>query len=359
MVSARPRCGWWPAPCTRRACRSRGWRTWSMRPSSARPLAGCWRDSGSAEAPASYGASSTAASGGSCGGLSSSPAPGPSRVVGPVLPYCTPEWLFDVLVFAGWLAGGAAGVIVLKAAIVALAVWILWLDSRAPEEPGAVQPAGLLIRAALLTAIVVMIRHRFVERPDIVLMVFLAFTIYALNAYVSAGRRWIFALPLVQILWTNMHPSVVVGVLPFAAVLGGGVALRAGVPLVARWWRPADVVAPSWRKLATITAVLAGVLIASALNPHGLDPLTLPFRLADRPWYRQEILELQPPQPQVWPGPFVMTALLLLSLLATASRLPVIAALVALPFVRLGLSAVRFVYLLEIVTAPIVARQLV
>ena len=287
------------------------------------------------------------------------PAHEPFTFVSPEHPYYNPEWLFDVLVFAGWLAGGAAGVIVLKAAIVALAVWILWLDSRAPEEPGAVQPAGLLIRAALLTAIVVMIRHRFVERPDIVLMVFLAFTIYALNAYVSAGRRWIFALPLVQILWTNMHPSVVVGVLPFAAVLGGGVALRAGVPLVARWWRPADVVAPSWRKLATITAVLAGVLIASALNPHGLDPLTLPFRLADRPWYRQEILELQPPQPQVWPGPFVMTALLLLSLLATASRLPVIAALVALPFVRLGLSAVRFVYLLEIVTAPIVARQLV
>src|SRR4029077_7723177 len=76
-------------------------------------------------------------------------------------------------------------------------------------------------------------------------------------------------------------------------------------------------------------------------------------------WYRQEILELQPPHPRLWPGPFAMTALLLVSLITTASHLPLIPALLALPFVRLGLSAVRFVYLLELVTAPIIARQIV
>ena len=288
------------------------------------------------------------------------PALEPFTFVSPDHPYYNPEWLFDVFLYLGWLAAGAAGVIVLKAALVALAMWIVWLDSRAWGEPCAERPVGLLVRATLLTALVLMIRHRFVERPDIALMVFLAFTIYALNAYLATGRRWIFALPLVQVLWTNTHPSVVVGMAPFVAVLGGGVALRGGLPLIARWWRPAHaILVPTWRQLAVVAAVLAGVLIASVLNPHGLDPLTLPFRLADRPWYRQEILELQPPHPRLWPGPFAMTALLLVSLITTASHLPLIPALLALPFVRLGLSAVRFVYLLELVTAPIIARQIV
>jgi tetratricopeptide (TPR) repeat protein len=108
-----------------------------------------------------------------------------------------------------------------------------------------------------------------------------------------------------------------------------------------------------------VAAVLLGVLVASALNPHRFDALILPFTLADQPWFRQEVLELQPPRPAVWPAPFAMTALLLLSFLATASRVPLIPALLTLPFVRLGLSAIRFVFLLEMVVAPILARNVV
>ncbi|HEU5195267.1 MAG TPA: hypothetical protein VFW70_11060 [Methylomirabilota bacterium] len=287
------------------------------------------------------------------------PAFEPFTYVSPDHPYFNPEWLFDVVLYLGWLAAGAAGVIVLKAGVIALAVWIVWLDSRAHEEPCAEWTVGLLMRAVLLTALVLMIRHRFVERPDIALMVFLALTIYALNAYLATGSRLLFVLPAVQVVWANTHPSVVVGAAPFLAVLGGGLGLRLGLPLIARWWQPMHVNPPTWRQLATVAAVLAAVVIAAVINPHGVDPLTLPFRLADRPWYQQEILELQPPSPQAWPGPFVMTALLLLSLMTTASRLPIIPALLALPFVRLGLSAVRFIYLLELVATPIIARQLV
>ena len=287
------------------------------------------------------------------------PAHEPFSFASPDRPYYNAEWLFDIALYLGWLAGGIAGVIALKAAIVALAVWILWLDSRTWPDAAADTPAGLLIRAAVLTIVVVMMRHRFVERPDIALMVFLAFTIYALNAYLAAGRWWIFALPLVELVWANTHPSIVVGLMPFAAVLGGGVGLRVGLRLVARWWRPAGVVAPTGRQLATMAAVLVGVVLVSIVNPHRWDPLTLPFTLADQPWFRQEILELQPPRPWTWPGPYVLTALLLLSFLGTAARLPLIPGLVALPFVRLGLSAVRFIFLLELVAAPILARNLV
>jgi hypothetical protein len=273
-------------------------------------------------------------------------------------PYYNSEWLFDVVLFLAYLAGGTAGVVVLKASIIALTVAILWLDSRTWSDTTALRPAGLLIRSAVLTAVVLAIRHRFVERPDIALMVFLAFTIYALDAYLDAGRRWIFLLPIVQIVWANTHPSIIVGLVPFVAVLGGGTALRVGVRLIQRWWRPLTII-PSWRKLGTVAAVLGGVLVASVLNPHRFDALVLPFTLADQPWFRQEIMELQPPQPASWPAPFVMTALLFVSFLGTVGRLPLIPALLALPFVRLGLSAVRFVFLLELVAAPILARNLI
>jgi tetratricopeptide (TPR) repeat protein len=273
-------------------------------------------------------------------------------------PYYNSEWLFDVGLFLAYLGGGEAGVILLKAALVALAVAFLWLDSRAWGEKAAVQPLGLLIRTAMLTALVLMIRHRFVERPDIALMVFLAFTIYALNAYLEAGYRWIVLLPVLQVVWANTHPSAVVGLVPFAAVLGGGVMLRMGLPVIRRWGR-STVTVPTWRQLGVVTAVLAGVLAGAAVNPHGLDALILPFKLADQPWFRQEVMELQPPAPAVWPAPYAMSALVLVSMIGTIGRLPLIPALLMLPFVRLGLSAVRFIFLLELVAAPIVARSAV
>jgi tetratricopeptide (TPR) repeat protein len=289
------------------------------------------------------------------GGL---PAREPFSFGGADTPYYNPEWLFDVVLHVGYLAAGTAGVVLLKAAIVALATWILWLDSCAWGEDVSRRPTGLLLRAAVLTAVVVMMRHRFVERPDMALMVFLAFTIYALNSYLAAGRPWIFLLPVIALVWANVHPSLIVGLVPFAAALGGGVALRASLTLVQRWWQPTQVLVPSWRQLAVLAGVLAGVLIASMLNPYRLDPLLLPLTLAEQPWFRQEVLELQPPRPTTWPGPFVVTALLLLGLVGIVRRLPLIPALTVLPFVRLGLSAVRFVFLLELVAAPILARTL-
>lgn len=285
------------------------------------------------------------------------PAHEPFSFTSPGAAYYNTEWLFGVVFYLGFLAGGTAGVIVLKAAIVSLAAAILWLDSRAWGEVASGRPAGLLIRAAVVTTIVVMMRHRFVERPDIALMVFLAFTIYALNAYLDAGRRAIFLLPALQVVWANTHPSVVVGLVPFVAVLGGGVALRAGARLVRRWWAPAAL--PSWRQLGTVAAVLAGVVIASAVNPYRFDALLLPFTLAEQPWFRHEISELQPLQPTTWPGPYVLAGFLVLSFLGTLGRLPLVPALLALPFLHLGFSAARFVFVFELVAGPILARQLV
>ncbi len=273
-------------------------------------------------------------------------------------PYHNSEWLFGVAFYLAYAASGIAGIVLLKTLVVVLAFWILWQDSR---HPGDVEPQTLrhlFVRLAVLLAALLVVRHRFVERPDITLMVFLAFTIYAINAYLGAGRRYLYALPLMQLIWANTHPSALVGLVPFAAVLGGGVLLRAWEV----WRRPASPHSPSWRQLATIAAVLVGVVIAAAANPYRWDVLFLPFRLAtDLTWVRQEVLELQPPRLANYPAPFVIVALLTVTIAAygfIARQLPIVAIGLVLPFVALGLSAVRFVFLLAIVAAPILARYL-
>jgi Flp pilus assembly protein TadD len=140
--------------------------------------------------------------------------------------------------------------------------------------------------------------------------------------------------------------------------VGGGVGLRIVARLAQRWWQ-APATTPSWRQLATVAVVLVGVVLASVLNPYGIDVLTLPFTVVDQAWFRHEVSELQPLQPSVSPGPFVLAGFLLLSLLATLARLPIIPVLSTVPFLHLALSAVRFVFLFMLITAPILARNLV
>ena len=84
----------------------------------------------------------------------------------------------------------------------------------------------------------------------------------------------------------------------------------------------------------------------------------MPFRLAASRWSTQEINELQRPSFGLYPGPYVLAVLLLLSFIARppleVARLP---ALMVLPFAYLGLSAVRFIFVFAIVGAPVLARN--
>ncbi|MFQ5897595.1 MAG: tetratricopeptide repeat protein [Candidatus Methylomirabilia bacterium] len=270
------------------------------------------------------------------------------------MPYYNSEWLFGLVFYLAYVVGSATGVILLKAAVVTLAFLILFNDALTPRDPPSHRALGVVIATALLFAILLLVKHRFVERPDIALMVFLSFTIYALNAYVSEGKRYLYLLPALQVLWVNMHPSVVVGTVPFVAVLVGGQLQR----LLGRWRRLDLPGTPSPGQLRTVGIVFGAVLLASLLNPYGIDPFVAPFRLAASAWFRHEIIELQPPRLGQDSAPFVLVALVALLFLLTMRRLSLISVLLLAPFVYLGLSAWRFVFLLGIVSAPLLARQL-
>jgi hypothetical protein len=270
------------------------------------------------------------------------------------LPYHNTEWLFDVILYLAFRVSGLAGVVLLKAATVALAFWILFKDATLPREPADDRRLRALIAGAVLLACLPMIRHRFVERPDIVLMVFLGFTIYALNAYLLEGRRWLYALPLVHVLWANMHPSVVVTIVPFGAALAGG----AGLHALRRWRGVRAPGTPTPGQLKTVAAVLVADLLASLLNPRGIEILTLPLQLAASPWFTQEINELQRPSFALYPGPDLLAALLLITLVVLWRRWPLASALLLVPFAYLGLSAVRFIFVFAVAGAPVLARNL-
>jgi tetratricopeptide (TPR) repeat protein len=272
------------------------------------------------------------------------------------MPYYNTEWLFGVALYAVWALGGLTAVVLLKAALLAITAALLWRTAvLAPVAPGNdASPLRDAVAVAVVLVALLAMQYRFVERPDVALMMFIAATVYALDAFIIEGRRRaLYLLVPMTVIWANVHPSVIVAGGPFAAVVAGGAVL-----LLLGRLREDVPAGPTIAQLRVVSAVGAAVVVASLLNPYGWDAITLPFRLAGSEWFTQEVTELQRPQLRDHPVAFALGVLLASALLLNVRRVPIGPVLMAAPFAWLALSGTRFVFLFPLVAAPLLARAL-
>jgi hypothetical protein len=173
-------------------------------------------------------------------------------------PWIDVYWLFQIIIALLYRAGGVSALVLLKAAggvaIVALAL--------AARRPGArLWPAVL----AWLPAVIVL-SGRLCERPELFSLLFLAGFLVVLGR--AAERpRWLWLLPLLQLLWVNCHGFFVMGPLLSAAY---------AVELLYQRVRYRNTGAPG---LARTFALAGGaVLVACLINPYGINAVSMPLQ---------------------------------------------------------------------------------
>jgi hypothetical protein len=205
----------------------------------------------------------------------------------------------------------------------------------------------------VLTGFVVMSRYRFVERPDIVLMALLAFTVYALNAYMYDNKKYIYAMPAVAAIWASSHSSIILLPVPFLACIVGGFIQR---KLRNRLTHTTDF--PTVRQIQVISIILLLSLAATLLNPHPLTQYTIGYGALALKWAKQHIVELQPmtvlERMLLWIG----IAATLFSFILNRKRFSPIHLLLVLPFFVLPFSARRFLFISGLIAAPVIARNI-
>jgi len=266
------------------------------------------------------------------------------------MPLLYTSWLFSVIYYLTYLAFNINGVILLKAATIALAFFILIRDSLRPVR-------NYVLTLVIMSLVVILARHRFVERPDTFMMVFLSFTIFSLNAYLYEQRKYIYALPIVALIWANCHSSVVVMSVPFTAFIAGGVMqhfLSRHFPGKSRGYLPET---PSVSQLKTVALVFTLCVAASIINPNYLEQLGYGPGVLSSAWSKQEILELMTPGRSVMQALIAMTSVVIVSFLLNFRRASLIHFLMLAPFFALSFSSVRFFFIAAIVSAPVVARN--
>jgi hypothetical protein len=171
------------------------------------------------------------------------------------------------------------------------------------------------------------------------------------------GRLW--ALPVLMLLWVNMHGSFVLGGLLIALTFLGEVVRRALDRCPPRWM---DVAAREGPLPSLAALFVAGVLSAAVipLNPTGLDIIRFTLACASDPARRVNSVEWRPPVVTESDGPvFFAVVVGLMVVLALARRRPSLVDLCQLAaFFWLGLQGVRYIVWFPFVLVPVLAELL-
>ena len=176
-------------------------------------------------------------------------------------PFVAHSWLWDVFLAGAWQVGGATGTSLLALPLTALVVWLLWqlIGIAAPSVP----PLG---RALLVLAAVIVTLPTWAPRAQTLDVVFVLAIVLVLTRYLHLdARRGLVALPLIGLLWANLHGSAILA-LPACVAIA-----VVAAPLGARWG--------AWprRPLGPILLAGLGGIAAMLLNPYGPSLLAYPF----------------------------------------------------------------------------------
>ncbi len=111
-------------------------------------------------------------------------------------PWVNHEWLFQVIVYKIWHWGGFDGLINMQVAVVLSTFLILLFLGYSKDRQ--------FLTALFLLFVLLIYQSRFTIRPDIFSILFFVSFVWILAWFID--RRWsLWALVIIQVLWTNMH----------------------------------------------------------------------------------------------------------------------------------------------------------
>jgi hypothetical protein len=262
----------------------------------------------------------------------------------PGRPYVDHEWLFQVIQYWLFAAGGPMAIILFKCAVI-IAIYALITRFLFQQQ---------IHHWFVITLVVLSIaggRTRFVERPEILTELFLVSSYLLLHRFVETKRRLYIlgTLPII-VVWSNVHAAVILGLVLQACFIGGLILER----IVKRYGYPIFYDA-STRTIGIMVLLLAASTLLTAVNPNGFKVLKVPFELTGI--IESGLLNNQEwQQPPAWRLPFfyVNVGIVFLIFILNARRLHFIHFLFAVFLGSISLKYVRNVALFSMFTPLLV-----
>ena len=179
-----------------------------------------------------------------------------------------PRWMWCVLAFGVFTTFGVNGLILLKVVLLALAFGLFLRLGR--EQPLWAVVAGM-------TVVLVASHERFVVRPELLSFAALIFLLLAIERYRRGGsERWLWALPVLQLVWCNAHTLWILGPATLWIVVVAEWIEARLAPRFRILGRDDTIAGVRWTRMATAAVVTS---VVTLMTPYFLRGVLFPFGL--------------------------------------------------------------------------------
>lgn len=185
-------------------------------------------------------------------------------------------------------------------------------------------------------------------RPQMFSFLLSTVILYILYLYKFHQKNYLWGIPILMMLWVNLHSGFAIGfILLFGFLIG---------EIVGRFFNPEESIA--WREISKLGLITGVSILALAINPYGIRMILYPFETAGLQTLNLFIQEWQSPNfkiPQTWPF-LVLLAALITFAIVTSKRLAWSEVSLLVGTLLLALWAGRNIAVFAIVAAPALSR---
>ena len=259
----------------------------------------------------------------------------------PILKWTAHEWLSEVVMALIYRASGLTGIVVFFALLLATTHWLLFALLRTKCDD--VVLCTLVTVLATLTA-----SSHWLARPHLFSLPLLLVWHHLLDRFQYNDERTLRYLPILMLLWVNLHGGFMLGIVLLIIYLAGNL-------VYSFTESPTSALRHRDKAKALSLAILLSIGVC-VVNPVGADIFWFPFRVTSDRFIMDWVIEFMSPNfHHDLPFKYMFTAVIAALALARR-RLNLIEAALVVLVSYMALYSVRHVSVFAIVVAPILLK---
>ncbi|OGW41052.1 MAG: hypothetical protein A2Y97_13245 [Nitrospirae bacterium RBG_13_39_12] len=259
----------------------------------------------------------------------------------PPLPWMAYEWMSGVIMSLIHTRMGLTGIVLFFAFVIALTFSLFFRIMKSYK-------ADMLISVFLVSLVIGTASIHWLARPHIFSLFLMVIWYYILDLYQYRGKNYLYFLPLLILIWVNLHQGFII-----AFILNGIYLLGNFVKFL--FTKKNDKVL--WiNKAKSLSFITIICLLISLVNPYGYRLLILPFTLMSSKFVTYNISEfLSPNFHESMPFTYLLFFMIIIFSLSKVG-LDIIELVLIVSFTYMALHSARFIPLFAIISAPIILK---
>jgi hypothetical protein len=260
----------------------------------------------------------------------------------PPLPWTAHEWLSEVVMAVLHRISGLTGVVLFFSFLISLTYALLFRYMRAYRR-------NIVFDVLIILFALVSSQIHWLARPHIFSLLLMVVWYRILDEHQSDRGNRLYLLPLIMVLWVNLHGGYLTGFILTGVYFLGN--------FIVYFRSREEEKDRSFRKAKYLGYAIAACLLLSLVNPYGYRILLFPFRLVTESYIMDNVNEFLSPNFHK-PMPFKYLLLAFVGILAISRKpLDFIDVVLVLLFLNMALFSARYIPLFAIVAAPVLSRQ--